>query len=155
MYGFCVATIGALFLAIYSKEGCSTAVLPFAVPLVNTLVIGFALLTMGLFPILGDPLAQSVSISLRIIFLTIVILSLVRPKSKQEEETYQQEKVLAQRYGLSEREIEILILLLEKRSAPYIAEKLFISNNTVKTHIRRIYEKTDVHSREELTDLFQ
>ena len=36
----------------------------------------------------------------------------------------------------------------------YIAEKLFISSNTVKTHIRRIYEKTGVHSRDQLIDLF-
>ena len=36
---------------------------------------------------------------------------------------------------------------------PYIREKLFISKNTVATHIRLIYGKLDIHSKEELIDL--
>lgn len=49
--------------------------------------------------------------------------------------------------------MEIAFLLAQGRSRPYIREKLFISKNTVATHIRHIYGKMDIHSREELIDL--
>lgn len=153
--GFCDAAIGAIFLTAFSRESCSRAVLPLAASLVNVIVLGFALLVMSLYPYLEDALAQSISISLRIVFLTVVAFSLLRRRPQREDsEAHRRERELAAIYGLSERETEILVLLLEKRSAPYIAEKLFISSNTVKTHIRRIYEKTGVHSRDQLIDLF-
>lgn len=57
------------------------------------------------------------------------------------------------RYGLSAREAEILADFARGRSAASLAEKHVISLNTVKTHLRRIYEKTGVHSRQELLDL--
>lgn len=60
---------------------------------------------------------------------------------------------LATRFFLSDREKDILQLLTEGRSGPYIADKLCISGNTVKTHIRHIYTKLDVHDRQELLDL--
>lgn len=60
---------------------------------------------------------------------------------------------LQKHFGLSDRETEIAFLLAQGRSRPYIREKLFISKNTVATHIRHIYGKMDIHSREELIDL--
>jgi DNA-binding CsgD family transcriptional regulator len=57
------------------------------------------------------------------------------------------------RYGLSKREIEILALLMERRSAPYIAEVEFIAISTVKTHIKHLYLKTGAHNRKELIDI--
>ena len=59
---------------------------------------------------------------------------------------------LADDCGLTEREKEILALFAEGRSVPYIAEKFILSPNTVKTHMRRIYGKANVHSRQELLD---
>ncbi len=55
-------------------------------------------------------------------------------------------------YGLSARELEILDLFAQGRSASWIAENLTISKNTVRTHLRAIYSKLDVHSRQELLD---
>lgn len=55
-------------------------------------------------------------------------------------------------YGLSARELEILDLFAQGRSANWIAEHLTISKNTVRTHLRAIYSKLDVHSRQELLD---
>ncbi|WP_080801041.1 LuxR family transcriptional regulator [Arabiibacter massiliensis] len=60
---------------------------------------------------------------------------------------------LTARYFLSAREVEILSLLVSGRNGPYIAELLCVSDNTVKTHIRHIYTKLDVHNRQELLDL--
>lgn len=48
---------------------------------------------------------------------------------------------------LSEREREILSLLDGPLSTPEIAEKLFVSANTVRTHVRNIYGKLGAHSR--------
>ena len=59
----------------------------------------------------------------------------------------------AQRFGLSAREEEVAGLLLAGRNVPAIAEMLFISQSTVHTHVKHIYEKTGVHTRQELIDL--
>lgn len=48
---------------------------------------------------------------------------------------------------LSEREIEILRLIARGANNPQIAEKLFISVNTVKTHIRNILAKLNLENR--------
>ena len=60
---------------------------------------------------------------------------------------------LAHRYGLSAREQEILVYLFMGRNRPYIRDALYISINTVNTHVKRIYAKTGVHSQQELIDL--
>jgi LuxR family maltose regulon positive regulatory protein len=51
--------------------------------------------------------------------------------------------------SLSEREHEVLRLLRTALSAPEIAAQLYISVNTVRSHVKRIYGKLDVHSRME------
>ncbi|MGB5289651.1 MAG: LuxR C-terminal-related transcriptional regulator [Ignavibacteriaceae bacterium] len=50
-------------------------------------------------------------------------------------------------YVLSEREKEILSLLLDGLSKKQIAEKIFLSHHTVDSHLRNIYAKLEVHSR--------
>jgi DNA-binding NarL/FixJ family response regulator len=50
-------------------------------------------------------------------------------------------------YDLTEREKEILQLVIEGFNNEDIASKLFISIQTVRNHIRHIYEKLHVHSR--------
>jgi DNA-binding CsgD family transcriptional regulator len=54
------------------------------------------------------------------------------------------------RYGLSARELQIMALFAQGRSANWIAEHLVISKNTVRTHLRSVYTKLGVHSRQEL-----
>ena len=51
--------------------------------------------------------------------------------------------------ALSVREREVLALLVEGMNYREIAEKIFISPDTVRNHIRNIYEKLHVHSRSE------
>jgi len=50
-------------------------------------------------------------------------------------------------YGLSEREKEIVSLLVDGLSKKQIAEKIFLSHHTVDSHLRNIYAKLEVHSR--------
>lgn len=50
---------------------------------------------------------------------------------------------------LSEREREILQFLSQGMNYRSVAEKLFLSPHTVKTHIKNIYEKLQVNSRAE------
>lgn len=50
-------------------------------------------------------------------------------------------------YNLSEREIRIIEHLVQGLTYIDIAEKLFLSPHTVKTHIKNIYKKMHVHSR--------
>ncbi len=50
---------------------------------------------------------------------------------------------------LTEREIQMLRLLSRGSSTPHLAERMSISENTVKTHIRNILAKLEVSSRAE------
>ena len=52
--------------------------------------------------------------------------------------------------GLGEREKEVLTLLLEGYSASEVASAMVVANGTAKSHIRHVYKKLGVHSRDEL-----
>ncbi len=56
-------------------------------------------------------------------------------------------------FDLSEREVEIIKLLVEGGSYTTIAESLFISPHTVKTHIKNVYKKMHVHSKASLVKM--
>jgi DNA-binding CsgD family transcriptional regulator len=62
---------------------------------------------------------------------------------------------LYQRYNLSPREQEVLPLLVQGASNKELSERLFISVNTVKTHLRNIYAKFEVKNRYELLALLK
>lgn len=49
--------------------------------------------------------------------------------------------------GLSSRELEVLDLMAQGCSNQEIADRLFVSLNTIKTHSSRIFEKLDVNRR--------
>ena len=60
---------------------------------------------------------------------------------------------LARQFELTAREVEVMKLLAKGRSKGYIAEELYISENTVRGHARRLYAKLDIHTKAELQDL--
>jgi two-component system response regulator DesR len=55
--------------------------------------------------------------------------------------------------GLSTRQLEVLEELAKGRSNEEIARRLFISTNTVKFHLRAIYDRLGVHNRVEAAQL--
>jgi ATP/maltotriose-dependent transcriptional regulator MalT len=51
---------------------------------------------------------------------------------------------------LTARELQVAELVVDRRTNPEIAARLFLSNKTVETHLRNIFRKMDVTSRVEL-----
>ena len=49
--------------------------------------------------------------------------------------------------GLSAREVDVLILILEGHTYKFAGEKLFISEKTIDAHMRNIYAKVGVHNK--------
>ncbi len=74
-----------------------------------------------------------------------------------EKEVYRSDFTLneteAKRLNLSKRELEVLRLMAEGLSNQEIAEKLFVSLNTVKTHSGQLFEKMGVKRRTQAVDL--
>ena len=60
---------------------------------------------------------------------------------------------LAERFGLTPRETEVLQVWSAGHNAAYMEETLHITRNTVKTHLNHIYQKTGTSGREELLAL--
>ena len=60
---------------------------------------------------------------------------------------------LASSHGLSQREEEVLLLLAHHKSASEIGSELCVAHGTAKAHIRHVYQKLGIHSRDELFGL--
>jgi DNA-binding CsgD family transcriptional regulator len=60
---------------------------------------------------------------------------------------------IARSANFTPREFEVFLLLGQGRSIANISQSLFVSENTAKSHIRSIYNKLGVHSKQELIDL--
>ncbi len=60
---------------------------------------------------------------------------------------------LQRHYRLTAREAEVMELLARGNSVAFIAEELVVSENTIRTHSRRIYAKLAIHKKQELLTL--
>ncbi|NTW29238.1 MAG: helix-turn-helix transcriptional regulator [Coriobacteriia bacterium] len=170
-------------LGVASKEVGLTGLSPVRVFSISGVAGAFGmmagwLLGYGTFRVADGALVIAVPIGLMCMFILIaalivedpytdgVALSSPRGDSSEEQDAgpsssrgkslwKQRCSMVADRYGLSSRESEVLFLLAKGRNAEYIENKLFISNHTAKAHIYNIYRKTGVHSRHELMDLIE
>ena len=102
----------------------------------------------------------SMLLALFLFVLTEVdVAAIVSNRNRGFQKSEQQETELVERvagaYGLSEREIEVVQYLLKGCTIGYVSEKLFIAPSTVKTHVKHIYEKLGIGSRQELRDAFK
>ncbi|MEQ3361406.1 helix-turn-helix transcriptional regulator [Raoultibacter massiliensis] len=61
---------------------------------------------------------------------------------------------IARLYDFSPRQTEIFTYLTRGHKADFIANKLFISPNTVRTHTANIYRKLEIHTHQELLNFF-
>ncbi|MBL7919285.1 MAG: DNA-binding response regulator [Bacteroidia bacterium] len=100
-----------------------------------------------------------------VIFMTLGIwlaLKLTKPKIKTvvvEKEIVIEKEVIVntkdftfnekelEKLGISQRELEVLQLMAQGLSNNEIAEKLFVSTHTIKTHSSKLFEKLDVKRR--------
>lgn len=64
-------------------------------------------------------------------------------------------EALQARYGLNDREMEVLLLFSGGSSKRRIAEQLCISENTVRWYVQQVYLRLGVHSRDELLELME
>ncbi|MGZ5496432.1 MAG: response regulator transcription factor [Candidatus Aminicenantales bacterium] len=71
-------------------------------------------------------------------------------KKRQAEQIYQREEVLAQIHTLTQSEFRVFRLLGLGLTNQEIAESLFISPLTVRTHVKRIHAKCDIKGRAKL-----
>jgi len=63
-------------------------------------------------------------------------------------------QMIASDSGLSERETAVFVHLAVGKNRKTISEELFVSEETVKSHIQNIYRKLNVHSQQELIRQF-
>lgn len=61
----------------------------------------------------------------------------------------------AKEHGLTTRETEIFALMAAGRDVPYIERELVLAKSTVKTHVKHIYAKCGVSSKQDLIDLLE
>lgn len=113
----------------------------------------------------GNVAAETTVVGYLVVIATVLLLSSEdmwmlfgrpRPDGMTGDDSAGREARLAawfERIGLTAREREIASLLASGRTQPWIAERLGISENTVGTHVRHIYQKAGVHDRQQFIDL--
>lgn len=70
-----------------------------------------------------------------------------RLSGKKESPSFQKNTEALSYLGISDREYEVLTLLAEGYSNKEIADALFVSLNTIKTHLGHLYSKLEVSRR--------
>lgn len=60
---------------------------------------------------------------------------------------------IAATHQLSAREAEVLVYLAQGHTRASIAKRLFVSENTIREHVKNIYKKLYIHSRQQLIDM--
>ena len=80
---------------------------------------------------------------------TLVVKEVVVPENPGASGSTAPDPVMARQIGLTPRELEILALIATELTNREIAEKLYVSENTVKTHSSRVFGKLNARRRTE------
>lgn len=75
------------------------------------------------------------------------------PDQREVDPIHEKAQSVKEAFRLSARETEVMELIAKGNSVARIAEMLVVSENTIRTHSKRIYAKLDIHKRQELIDL--
>ncbi|MFR4999090.1 MAG: response regulator transcription factor [Slackia sp.] len=62
---------------------------------------------------------------------------------------------IAEQAGFTPREREVFVLVARGKTNAAVAEELVVSENTVKFHIKSIYQKLGIHSKAEVAALVE
>jgi DNA-binding CsgD family transcriptional regulator len=155
-----IVTWTSLSVAIRTTGLLPRVVLPLACA-VLALSMGLGIALISFIGIDG----KSLCLVLTVVYLLILILSFTLHDRSEAHESQELERHIAERYlnerydeiaqefGLSEREHEVLVYMGRGYSQVYIAKELYVSENTIRTHSRHIYGKLGVHSRQEMLNL--
>lgn len=88
-------------------------------------------------------------------FLSSIVVKYL-PRSEQADAGGSEAAVVATmmkgEYGLTDKETEVLTLLLEGNTYKRIASLLYVSDSTVQSHAKSIYRKANVHTKQDLVD---
>lgn len=120
---------------------------------------------------IGDAIGEAICIGLKnhtiilvlmtaVLFLLAVIVffyiynELYVPKAKTELSEKEKFERFASQYDLSTREQDVLLKLLAKKSNGEIAQELFITENTVKFHVKNLLQKTGCKNRADLIKVY-
>src|SRR5688572_24340475 len=125
-----------------------TIILGFGI-LIASLLILFKLARFSYMDSSPGPEIWIAVISLVFFGIGIFISRKYLPKIKKEIVQKEIDLVQVDKLGLSKREYEILQLINDGLSNQQIADKLFLSENTVKKHISNLFIKLDVQRRTE------
>lgn len=163
------ASFAVIALAIW----CSMASAARSVPLAAAVVFPACLVLLALAFVVGlcgiaiiGTDGRVICLIMLTVYLALIAISFAQgsrqregrrtePRGADDSRTYIHRRcdTLAVERGLSPREREVLYYLGRGYNHGYVAEKLYISENTVRTHVRHIYGKLSIGSREELLAL--
>lgn len=163
---FCVTLVGAelvkylvwfLFIDAIIKDGVSVLL---CLGLMRAAQWAGSTLGQVTTDVLHTPEAVTIAILLSLMIALLVIIGApfvgrTRGEGGRKSESTLEDRVseLSRDCHLSPRETEVLGIWATGRSGAYIEKTLFISKNTVKTHLNHIYAKTGTANREELLEL--
>jgi len=115
---------------------------PYFITSIIALIVIFSVLVM--FPVLNNQL-------IRLLKSHVFLIRFAKLNESEQEEAFLKFK---ENKDLTEKEIEIVKLLLRGYTYKIISENLFISENTVKFHVKNIYQKLNINSKKELVKIF-
>lgn len=150
-----LALVSALCVSVLLLIGQQSIVSQHRRPLLIALVLAAGLIHLSLFtPLAGYHHFDSVFVLVFYLFNTaaVVIYSYHAAAKEPAQESVTLDDFLLE-YGISKREADIVRGIYDGKTNQEIANQLFISLQTVKDHSSRIYQKTHVKNRAQLSTL--
>lgn len=89
--------------------------------------------------------------------MAVVVFEAIGRLGKRDMEHMRADNLLelaTKRWGFTSREAEVFVELARGRTAQPIADRMCVSINTVRSHIKHVYTKLGVHSQQELIDWY-
>jgi DNA-binding CsgD family transcriptional regulator len=116
----------------------------------------------------GETLAIIIAASMSLLLVTVTVILIIADsqskvrKQQSAGDNHEPHSSLAQavnliaaEFNLSKRESEITLYMSRGYTLEKIANTLFISHDTVRTHAKNLYRKTGVHKKQQLITLLE